>query len=349
MNIVSVVGARPQFIKLYPIANAIPIGIKHEIIHTGQHYDDSMSEIFFDQLNIPRPKLNLNIGSGSHAQQTASMMTALEEEFLRNRPDMILVYGDTNSTLAAAIAASKINLPVAHLEAGLRSFNRRMPEEVNRVVTDHLSNLLLAPTNTAMSNLKNEGLLDKSVFVGDVMVDAIKLSRTIDLECTFDFPDKYIYASIHRADNTETKLRIQEILGKLEKSPLPVLLVLHPRFKSKCHEFNISLESYTLNYLEPQPYLENLNLLRRADGVITDSGGIQKEAYLLKTKVLTIRRETEWLETIPGDCNVVDYNMDLVSTNWYEREASFNLSIFGDGNSATRVIQTMVRYLNSTN
>jgi len=345
MKIVSVVGARPQFIKLFPIVDSIPEGVEHEIIHTGQHYDDSMSQVFFNQLGIPHPNKNLNIGSGTHAQQTSSMMVALEEEFVRSRPDIVLVYGDTNSTLAAAIAASKINLPIAHLEAGLRSFNRHMPEEINRIVTDHLSDILLVPTDTAMVNLQNEGLGGRSVFVGDVMVDAIKLSGRFQAPTNTDLPEKYIYVTIHRAENTDTKSRILEILRKLEMSEVPILFVIHPRLKAKCDEFKIDLEKFNLSYLEPQPYLQNLNLIKNALGVVTDSGGIQKEAYLLGTKVLTARNETEWVETLDGNCNQLDYNLSLVSTEWYARVSIFDQFKFGDGNSASRSIQALITFV----
>lgn len=348
MKIVSVVGARPQFIKLFPIVKSIPDGVVHDIIHTGQHYDDSMSQVFFNQLGIPYPNRNLNVGSGTHAQQTSSMMTALEEEFMQSRPDVVLVYGDTNSTLAASIAASKINIPVAHLEAGLRSFNRRMPEELNRIVADHVADILLAPTSTAMANLQNEGLGSKSVFVGDVMVDAINLSQKMTFPIDVNLPNEYIYVTIHRAENTETKSRILEILRKLEMSEVRALFVIHPRLRAKCAEFQIELSRFDLTYLEPQPYLQNLNLIKNALGVITDSGGIQKEAYLLGTNVLTIRNETEWVETLQGNCNVLDYDLNLVSTEWYTRVSIFDQFIFGDGNSAFRSIQALLAFLEKT-
>jgi UDP-N-acetylglucosamine 2-epimerase len=346
MKILSVVGARPQFIKLFPISKSIPDGVTHEIIHTGQHYDESMSQIFFDQLSIPRPYRNLNIGSGSHATQTAAMMIGLEESFIEKRPDVVLVYGDTNSTLAASLSASKLNIPIAHLEAGLRSFNRRMPEEQNRIVTDHLSQVLLAPTQTAISNLRNEGLAEKSIFVGDVMVDAIKLAQEIKVEISFDIPQKYILATIHRAENTDSKVRIIEILNRLEDSVCPIVMILHPRFIERCDFFGIELNHFNLKYLNPQPYLHNLALIRNSLGVITDSGGIQKEAYLLGLNTLTVRNETEWVETFTGNCNVLDYRLSLVTSDWYKKDSIFDPSIFGDGNAAKRTVTAILEEKN---
>ena len=351
MKIVSVVGARPQFIKLFPISRAIPIGVEHEIVHTGQHYDESMSQVFFDELSIPRPIVNLAVGSGTHAQQTAAMMIGLEKAFLETKPDVVLVYGDTNSTLAAAVVASKMHIPLAHLEAGLRSFNRKMPEELNRIVTDHLSDLLLAPSRSAMDNLSQEGLRSKSIDVGDVMVDSTFLAKELITRSKNMPPSKlesYIFCTIHRAENTDDPKRLSDLLNQLANSPIQVILAAHPRILDKCESYGLNLDDFNLQIIPPQPYLSSIKLILESSGVITDSGGIQKEAYLLGIPALTLRNETEWKETLVGGWNTLDPMGNLISSNWVGDKRFERSSFLGSGDAAPKVVNSLINYAELT-
>ena len=350
MKIVSVVGARPQFIKLFPISRAIPQGMEHEIVHTGQHYDDLMSKVFFDELKIPAPVLNLEVGSGSHAQQTANMMVGLENAFLDRKPDLVLAYGDTNSTLAAALVATKMHIPLAHLEAGLRSFNRAMPEELNRIVTDHLADLLLAPSDTAIENLTKEGLANKSVNVGDVMVDSTLLAQSMirDYQNSF-LPEnsKYVFCTIHRAENTDDPIRLLELVTKIAKSPIHVVFAAHPRVLEKCRISNIDLNQLGIQIIPPQSYLSTIKLISDASGVITDSGGIQKEAHILGTPTLTLRSETEWSETLIGSWNQLDPSGDQISADWINQDKGERSNFLGNGDAANKALNSISDYLQS--
>lgn len=344
MKIVSVVGARPQFVKLFPITRAIPTGVNHQIVHTGQHYDESMSQVFFDELQIPRPVINLDVGSGTHAQQTAAMMIGLEKSFLETKPDVVLVYGDTNSTIAAALVASKMHIPIAHLEAGLRSFNRLMPEELNRIATDHLSDLLLAPSNSAIQNLVHEGLGEKSVNIGDVMVDSTLLAREmIKDESLFDKNQKrnYIFCTLHRAENTDNPDRLRMLFQKISNSPVDVILAAHPRVLKKCKDAQIDIDLLGIEVIEPQSYLSTINMVSHSRGVITDSGGLQKEAFILGVPALTLRSETEWIETLQGSWNLLDPSGDLISMEWFNIEKESRNEFLGDGNSSRKAIKAI--------
>jgi UDP-N-acetylglucosamine 2-epimerase (non-hydrolysing) len=361
VKVVSVVGARPQFVKLAPIDSAFrESGIQHIIIHTGQHYDPEMSESFFKELNISPAQFNLGVGSGSHAAQTAEMMKGIEAILLETEPDWLLVFGDTNSTLAGALAAVKIHIPVAHLEAGLRSFNRRMPEEHNRILTDHAADLLLAPTPLAISHLKNEGLGAKSLLVGDVMTDvclntlaSVKKERPTLPE---DFSGKglsketlpdngYIVATIHRADNTDDPQRLAEILHGLQDLPIPVILMAHPRLVSKSKDAGLSLEGGSVKVVKPTSYPVMVDLVSRAHSVITDSGGLQKEAYLLGTMCTTIRTETEWPETLADQWNVLTPDVrDLTSIVMRQRPSAARTSPYGDGRAAYAVVDALKNF-----
>ena len=348
MKIVSVVGARPQFIKLFPISRAIPIGVEHEIVHTGQHYDESMSQVFFDELNIPRPIIDLAVGSGTHAQQTAAMMIGLEKAFLETKPDVVLVYGDTNSTLAAAVVASKMQIPLAHLEAGLRSFNRKMPEELNRIATDHLSDLLLAPSVTAMNHLANEGLSSKSMNVGDVMVDSTLSAKKMVLGLnnkTLSVRPRYVFCTMHRAENTDDPIRLRSLLRKIEGSQNHIVLSAHPRILERSIMAGINIEELDIQIIEPQSYLSTIKLISEALGVITDSGGIQKEAYILGVPTLTLRAETEWPETLDGSWNILDFKGDLICSGWESEKKGKQLNFLGDGNAAKLAIKAIEHYL----
>jgi UDP-N-acetylglucosamine 2-epimerase (non-hydrolysing) len=349
MKIVSVVGARPQFVKLFPISRAIPTGVNHQIVHTGQHYDDSMSQIFFDELEIPRPIINLDVGSGTHAQQTAAMMIGLEKSFLEIKPEVVLVYGDTNSTIAAALVASKMHIPVAHLEAGLRSFNRLMPEELNRIATDHLSNLLLAPTTTALDQLQREGLGEISHLVGDVMVDALLYSKELvsNLKPISDeYPKQFLFCTIHRAENVDEESRIRLIIEGLSQSELPVILAAHPRLIAQAEKLNINLIKSGIRVIGSQSYLKTIQLIMNCVGVITDSGGLQKESYLLGKPTMIVRNETEWPEVLSGGNSILDYNLNNINSFHSNTDIlASNLECFGDGKSSQRVLRLILEKL----
>jgi UDP-GlcNAc3NAcA epimerase len=316
LRILSIVGARPQFVKAAVICRAAarqPAStLKHILLHTGQHYDARMSDVFFQELGIPEASYNLEVGSGSHGWQTAETIKRLEPVLLAEQPDWVLLYGDTNATLAGAVAAAKIpGIKIAHLEAGLRSFNRAMPEEINRIVADHLSNLLLCPTPTAIENLSREGLGDRAVLTGDVMYDCVLLMREAaerqgaSLAANWQ-PRQFALATVHRQENTDNPRRLHGILAALERiaeSICPVLLPLHPRTRK-----TLDAEGWSPRYLTlagPVSYLEMLFLENRAGMILTDSGGVQKEAYFARVPCITLRDETEWVETLANRCNVI--------------------------------------------
>jgi UDP-N-acetylglucosamine 2-epimerase (non-hydrolysing) len=348
MRILSVVGARPQFIKLAPIAKAMRGSAEHLILHTGQHYDELMSDVFFRDLGIPTPEVNLKVGSGSHGRQTGLMLDGLEREFERLVPDWVLVYGDTNSTLAAAIAAVKLHIPVAHLEAGLRSFNRRMPEEHNRVLTDHASDLLLAPTRTAMEHLASEGLAGRSRLVGDVMTDVLYDMRDRALAdpppLLLGLPaGGYYVATIHRPDNTDDPTRLRNIIEALEGLDRPVLLLAHPRLESLAARNDISLSQGALRVHKPLSYSSLVAAVMRSAGVVTDSGGLQKEAFLLRVPVTTIRPETEWVETVELGWNVLANDPEEIASTVMRCPAEPSDSLpYGDGHAAEAVVTALL-------
>ena len=312
MKVLSVVGARPQFVKLAPVAEALTVREhEHVIVHTGQHYDPALSDVFFEELGIARPDRHLSIGSNSHGAQTGAMLAALETAFLDEQPDWVLIYGDTNSTLAGAVAAVKLHLPLAHLEAGLRSFNRRMPEEHNRVLSDHAADLCLAPTDVAMTQLAAEGLGSRSVLVGDVMTDVLLRVRDRVLADPPAVPLRVpttgacLVATIHRAENTDDPRRLRSIVESLRDVALPVVLFAHPRLRAKASEQGLDLDGGSLTVVEPVGYPALVATVMRSAGVVTDSGGLQKEAFLLRVPCTTVRPETEWVETVNLGWNVL--------------------------------------------
>lgn len=313
MKLISIVGARPQFVKLAVVCHASTAfpDIAHQIIHTGQHYDLELNDIFFEDLAIPAPDFHLGVGSGPHGQQTGEMMKRLEPILAEQRPDWVLLYGDTNSTLAGAVVCSKLGLRVAHIEAGLRSFNRAMPEEINRVVADHLSDVLFCPTETAVKNLEREGLAGRAALSGDVMYDAalqyasVAEARGGPLADEWR-PGAFVLSTVHRAENTDDPQRLRRVFAALERVAAeicPVVLPLHPRTRKLLDAAGI--ETRQIRVIRPVSYLEMLLLEKRARCILTDSGGVQKEAYFAKTPCVTLREESEWVETLENRCNVL--------------------------------------------
>lgn len=352
MKIVSVVGARPQFVKLAPIHKAaLAAGVEHVIVHTGQHYDPMLSDVFFEELGIGAPDVHLGVGSGSHGVQTGAMLAALDAVFDEHRPDWVLVYGDTNSTVAAALSAVKMHIPVAHLEAGLRSFNRRMPEEHNRVMTDHAADLLLAPTQVAIEHLSNEGLAARTVLVGDVMTDVLfqvrdevgsrpsPLLEELDLE-----PGGYYVATIHRAENTDDPGRLAEVVSALGGLDKPVILLAHPRVVAKAAAHGIELTQGTLLAHQSLAYAELIAAALSSAGVVTDSGGLQKEAFLLRVPCTTVRTETEWVETVALGWNVLANTAEEIAAGVTRpRPTDTEEAPYGDGHAADRVVAELLR------
>lgn len=344
MRVISIVGARPQFIKVAPVSWRANGLFEHMILHTGQHYDYELSENFFSELEIPRPFVNLNSGSGSQGAQTARILAGVEEVLLKLSPDWVLVYGDTNSTIAGALAAIKLGIRVGHVEAGLRSFNRAMPEEINRVGSDHISDLLFAPTDEAMENLRNEGLYSKSLLVGDVMVESLLFMKA-KIEREPVNRNREIFATIHRAENTNSKDRLQEIIYKLSKSPVPVNLFAHPRLLHKARDFGIDLGKGSIRVFGPASYFETLKGIIQSIGVITDSGGLQKEAYLLERPCLTIRSETEWIETLEGNWNQLDGDLEKINGYWWDgARTPPDISVYGDQLASRRIVEGLIHY-----
>ncbi|HEY3747913.1 MAG TPA: UDP-N-acetylglucosamine 2-epimerase (non-hydrolyzing) [Pseudonocardiaceae bacterium] len=349
MRVLSVVGARPQFVKLAPVARAAQGLVEHLIAHTGQHYDHNMSDSFFEDLDIPKPDFNLGVGSGKHGAQTGAMLAALEQVIEDTTPDWVLVYGDTNSTIAAALAAVKLHVPVAHLEAGLRSFNRRMPEEHNRVLTDHAADLLLAPTQVAMDHLAAEGLSGRSVLVGDVMTDVLFRVRDQVAGQPLDLPGPhqpggYYVATIHRPDNTDEPARLRAIIEGIGKVGKPVVLLAHPRLRAAAARHGIDLACGSIVVSEPLGYPQLVNAVAGAAGVITDSGGLQKEAFLLRVPCTTLRSETEWVETVDLGWNVLmDKDFEaLPGIVERTRPAATDIAPYGTGEAALTAVHTLV-------
>jgi len=348
MKIVSIVGARPQFIKAATVSRIFrnEPGLNEVLLHTGQHYDSNMSDIFFKELDIPQPHYNLEVGSGSHAFQTGMMLKGIEEVLLKEKPDWTLVYGDTNSTLAGALAATKLHIRLAHVEAGLRSFNRNMPEEINRIVTDRIADLLFAPTVTAMENLKNEGLSANTRYTGDVMYDSVLFYKKLILNnpekyTKKNIPDKFYLATIHRAENTDDPKKIIDIFKAFEQLDYPTILPIHPRTR-KLLDTNVPLVK-NVNIIDPLGYLEMLKLTMDSIKVITDSGGLQKEAYLLGKQCITLRTETEWIETLHDNWNIVtssDTDRITLAVNAPSPKVPIRAE-FGDGNAAKMVTREL--------
>jgi UDP-N-acetylglucosamine 2-epimerase (non-hydrolysing) len=349
-KIVSVVGARPQFVKVAPIHRELSSrGIEHSIIHSGQHYDDSMSATFFADLGLPEPAINLGAGSGKHADQTAAIIARLDGALMQLHPDVVVIYGDTNTTLAAAVVVAKRSEILVHVEAGLRSNNRRMPEEINRIAADHLSHLLLAPTRTAMAILAHEGLADRSQLVGDVMVDELRFVEDRVRKSPPQMPEgwatsgSYVFATIHRAENTDDESRLRYVLQRLGSMHVDVRLAVHPRLANRMEHFNIA-SSHSISLWPPLSYPQTIHALRDALAVVTDSGGLQKEAVLLGRPCITARNETEWLETVESGWNVIDPQLTTSIPDWSRMtRRPLAEEVFGDGHAAVRIVDAILQ------
>jgi UDP-GlcNAc3NAcA epimerase len=354
MHVVTILGARPQFVKAAVVSKALAgIGIKETIIHTGQHYDHAMSGIFWDELGIPSPGINLQVGSGSHGKQTASMLDQIEEFLLNNKHEIsaLMVYGDTNSTIAGALAAAKLHIPVIHVEAGLRSFNKKMPEEVNRILTDHISDLLFCSSEIGVNQLKKEGI-EKGVFnVGDVMFDALLTFSDIakfrqKLSGIIPFKNhEYYLATIHRPSNTDNPEHLKAILAAFSEFKKPVVWPVHPRNKAMLASMKLPENLFTT---EPQPYFNMLVLLDHAELVLTDSGGLQKEAYWKGKPCITLRDETEWVETLDNGWNqLTGADQQKISNAVKAKPTAPWKPIYGDGKASVAIALEIKRFIES--
>jgi UDP-N-acetylglucosamine 2-epimerase len=352
-KILTIVGARPQFIKAAPLSRVLRTQFEEIMLHTGQHYDYEMSKVFFDQLGIPEPDINLNVGSASHGKQTAHMIIGIEDVILQRQPHLVLIYGDTNSTLSAAIAASKLHVPIAHVEAGLRNFDKNIPEEVNRLVADKLSSLLFAPTTTAVYNLRKEGIIEEVYQTGDVMLDSLlynldlaRTNSTLLSELKVKKKDYYL-VTIHRAENTDNITNLESIILALNKLNKKVIFPIHPRTRKIVDQ----LQKYTLEniyFIKPAAYLDFLNLENNALKIITDSGGVQKEAYCLKIPCVTIFPSSSWPETINDGWNtLVNANTsDIVSAVHDISVPSQYNDHYGDGTASVKISRIITEFLN---
>jgi len=353
LKIVTIVGARPQFIKAAVVSRALQSShsnIQEVIIHTGQHFDSNMSDIFFKELNIPEPNYNLGVGGGTHGENTGRMLEAIEAKLLIEKPDYLLVYGDTDSTLAGSLAAAKLQIPVCHIEAGLRSFNRIMPEELNRILTDHVSTILFTPTDIATKNLSNEGIYGEKVNqVGDVMNDAAlfyseKAQHTSRILEDMNLSSKnFVLATIHRAENTDDQRNMRNILSGFEQSPTTIVWPMHPRTKKRLNEFDLQLPA-SVKVIDPVGYLDMVMLEKHCTMIATDSGGVQKEAYFHGVPCLTLRNETEWVELVENGYNKlvgVDSKLIAEGLNNKMSEVEGKHNLYGNGDSGLRIVEVI--------
>jgi UDP-N-acetylglucosamine 2-epimerase len=343
MKVLDVVGARPQFIKAAAVCRALRAraGVTDFLVHTGQHYDPEMSDVFFSQLGLPSPNRYLGVGSGTHAGMTAAMMIALETLALSEKPDLVLVYGDTNTTLAGALVAAKLQIPLGHVEAGLRSYNRAMPEEINRVVADHLSQVLFCPTQTAVNNLAREGMSRGVFMTGDVMNDVLQLSLAHKNDAALSdagvSPGGYYLMTLHRAGNTDDAARLEAIVRAVGKLDLPVMFPVHPRTRKAMERAGIKPDE-RVRAVKPVGYFDFLALQSEARAILTDSGGVQKEAYMLGVPCVTLRAETEWPETVEAGWNVlVDADADAIIAGAERTPPAERPPLYGDGHAADRI------------
>jgi len=355
MKLITIIGARPQFIKAAAVSREIA---KHKeineiIIHTGQHFNANMSEIFFKQMQIPKPNYNLEINSLTHGAMTGRMIERVEEVLLQEKPDWVLVYGDTNSTIAGSLAAKKLHIKVAHVEAGLRSFNRNMPEEINRILTDKISDILFCPTDTAVQNLQNEGIgknsLARIVKCGDVMQDAAIFYSDLAQKPEMDLPEQFILATIHRAENTDDPKRLTSIFNALSKisNEIPIILPLHPRTKKIISNSQLTTKNSQLIFIEPIGYLEMIYLLKTCSLVMTDSGGLQKEAFFFEKPCVTLRDETEWVELVENSFNkVIGADEEKIISGYQEMiqiRNNYDINLYGNGEASKKIITELLK------
>ncbi len=352
MKVMTIIGARPQFVKAAVVSRAFKErrpDVKEIIVHTGQHYDTNMSDVFFEELEIPRPDYNLGVGGGTHGQNTGRMIEKLEKLMIDERPNWVVVYGDTDSTLAGGVAASKLHIPVAHVEAGLRSFNRRMPEEINRILTDHVSDLLFAPTETSQKNLLKEGVPEGKIkLVGDVMYDAALYYKDRAKKPVFPHgflieDEDFVLCTIHRAENTDDLDKLESIYSGLEEYGRTIVLPLHPRTRSKILESEMVIPD-NVWHINPVGYLGMVWLEANARLIVTDSGGIQKEAYFHGKNCVTLREETEWSELVESGWNtLVGTNPGLIAKALLEHQAPMSKPFYGDGDTALQIVNEVCR------
>lgn len=361
LKLINLVGARPQFIKASALSRVIRTQYNHAIdevvVHSGQHYDEAMSDVFFTELEIPKPHYNLGVGSMSHAKQIAQIMVALEDVLLKEKPDLMVVYGDTNTTLAGALVASKMNIPIAHIEAGLRSWNNEMPEELNRRMTDHVSRWLFCPTKLSCDNLKNEGLQDLATEVGDVMMDVAlyhgqSVNERHEVLSHLPVDSKYVLFTLHRNINTDNPDRLRSIIEGVVRlaEEFPVVFPMHPRTESLLpSDLYELLDSSECMIISPQPYKSTITLLSQASLIITDSGGLQKEGYFFKKPVVIPRNETEWEEAVELGCAfLVNDDADQLYTKGIEliqNPPSEFPEVYGDGKAAERIVERILKTL----
>lgn len=350
MKIVTILGARPQFIKAGNVSRAIAKckEMQEVIVHTGQHFDANMSDIFFDEMKIPKPNYNLNINGLGHGAMTGQMLEKIEEVLLKEVPDWVIVYGDTNSTIAGALAASKLHIKVAHVEAGLRSFNMNMPEEVNRILTDRISNILFCPTQSAVDNLEKEGYRRFNIQIvknGDVMQDGALFYKDFARKPNIELADTYILSTVHRAENTDDPTRLKAIFEALNSiaKEIQIVLPLHPRTKNILNNLKLNIQNLTL--IDPVGYLEMVYLIKNAKMIMTDSGGLQKEAFFFEKPCITLRDETEWVELVENGFNVLaganrDKIIDLYHR--YEFNNDFSANLYGSGKASEKIVEKLL-------
>jgi UDP-N-acetylglucosamine 2-epimerase len=351
MKVISVVGVRPEFVQSSVVSRGLRTKHEEILIHTGQHYDYQMNKVFFEQLNIPEPRYHLDIGSGSHGYQTGEMIKKVEEVLIKEKPDFVLVYGDTNSTLAGALAASKLHIKTAHVESGLRSFDRSMPEEINRIVTDHCSDILFCSTINALNNLKNEGITENVYLTGDVMVDSILYNREIaekksNILSELGLKNKeYLVATIHRASNTDNENNLKNIVDAFSELNETIILPLHPRTEKFLKTYGLynKLKSSVI-ITKPLGFFEFIKLMNHAKMILTDSGGIQKEAYVLQVPCITLRENTEWIETVEDRWNVLvgtDKRRIIEEVSSFSPSLNTHRNRFGNGNAGTKIVSIL--------
>lgn len=348
-KVIAIVGARPQFIKHFAFELEAKKVFNLKTIHTGQHYDENMSHIFFNELGMLQPDYLLTLGGGNHGHQTGSMMIEIETILLNEEPDLIVVYGDTNSTLAGSLVAAKLQIPIAHIEAGLRSYNKEMPEEINRVLTDHISDMLFVPSELSSKNLEKEGIIDNVYIVGDIMKDLVlKAVEKEWLQTPEHLSNTYYYVTLHRPYNTDNKVRLEYVLDSLNKLDRRAVFSIHPRTKNSMKLFDLLEEEYSnITFIDPQSYFQSLGYLYHSEGLITDSGGMQKEAYWIQKKCITVRKETEWVETLNNDANRLLFN-DLTDINkiFAYSNSEYDKFLYGNGRTSKEIVSTCLKFLN---